>query len=72
MFLVGVSRLESLGEPAGGVSLEGLRLWTLGVRGRGVLGGDLDSLLPRGDLERDEDGEDSARSVDTVEQLEDE
>ena len=72
MFLVGVSRLESLGEPAGGVSLEGLKLCTLGVRGRGVLGGDLDSLLPRGDLERDDDGEDSARSVDAVEQLVDE
>ena len=66
VFLVGVSRLESLGEPGGSVSLKGLKLWTLGALCLGVLGGDLDSLLPWGDLERDGDGEDSARSVDNV------
>ena len=69
VFLVGVSLLESLGEPAGGVSREGLKLWTLGVLALGVLGEDLDCLLLWGDLERDEDGEGEvvALNIDTVE-----
>ena len=74
MFLVGVSRLESLGKPVGGVSLKGLKLWTLGVLARGVLGGDLDCLLLRGDLEREEEGLDggveaSALKAETAELL---